>query len=171
LGKYSCYAALDRRRMTVSEVDVDRAIDTVLDSSQQSLKQAFEKAIKSNQPSAKFREVLTACALAKTDSSGFFTQTAVRNPLSQMLAREIEIGHLRPQLHELIEERRGGIIERIGEERGFRYRFADPAMQPYVIMAGIRAGLLPPEAKSALASQSDLFANLPPRRSSGPARS
>jgi Cdc6-like AAA superfamily ATPase len=171
LGKYSCYAALDRRRMTISEVDVDRAIDTVLDSSQQSLKQAFEKAVKSNQPSAKFREVLTACALAKTDNSGFFTQTAVRTPLSQMMGREVEIGHLRPQLHELIEERRGGIIERVGEERGFRYRFADPAMQPYVIMAGIRAGLLPEEAKSALSSQSDLFANLPPKRSSDSRRS
>jgi Cdc6-like AAA superfamily ATPase len=166
LGKYACYAAIDRRRMTIAEVDVDRAIDTVLDSSQQSLKQAFETAIKSNQPTAKFREVLTACALAKTDDSGFFTQTAVRGPLSQMLGRDVEIGHLRPQLHELIEERRGRIIERVGEERGFRYRFADPAMQPYVIMAGIKAGILPQEAKSALSSQSDLFLSLPPHRSS-----
>jgi hypothetical protein len=168
LGKYSCYAAIDRRRMTIAEVDVDRAIDTVLDSSQQSLKQAFETAIKSNQPTAKFREVLTACALAKTDNSGFFTQTAVRGPLSQMLGREVEIGHLRPQLHELIEARRGRVIERVGEERGFRYRFADPAMQPYVIMAGIRAGILSEEARSALSLQSDLFSNLPPRRSSDP---
>jgi Cdc6-like AAA superfamily ATPase len=166
LGKYACYAAIDRRRMTIAEVDVDRAIDTVLDSSQQSLKQAFETAIKSNQPTAKFREVLTACALAKTDDSGFFTQTAVRRPLSQMLGRDVEIAHLRPQLHELIEERRGRVIERVGEERGFRYRFADPAMQPYVIMAGIKAGILPQEAKSALSSQSDLFLSLPPHRSS-----
>lgn len=170
LGKYSAYAAIDRRRMTISEVDVDHAIDTVLDSSQQSLKHAFETAIKSNQPSARFREVLTACALAKTDSSGFFTQTAVRAPLSQMLGREVEIAHLRPQLHELIEARRGKVIERIGEERSFRYRFADPAMQPYVIMAGIRAGILSSEAKSALSLQSDLFTNLPPQVSPMPNR-
>jgi len=162
LGKYSCYAAIERRRMGITEKEVDRAIDTVLDSSQQSLKQAFENAIKSNQPSAKFREVLTACALAKTDDSGYFTQTSVRSPLSQMLGREVEIGHLRPQLHELIEDRRGKVIERVGEERSFRYRFSDPAMQPYVIMAGIRAGMLPDEAKSALASQSDLFSSSPP---------
>lgn len=167
LGKYSCYAAIDRRRMTISEADVDSAIDTVLDSSKQSLKQAFEKAIKSNQPTAKFKEVLIACALAKTDDTGFFTQTAVRGPLSQMLGREAEISHLRPQLHELIEERRGCVIERVGEDRTFRYRFADPAMQPYVIMAGIRAGMLPDQAKSALSSQSDLFANIPPRHSPG----
>ena len=107
LGKFSCYAAIDRRRLTIVEGDIDRAIDAILGSSQQSLKQAFEKAVTSNQPTAKFRQVLTACALAKTDESGFFTQTAVRGPLSQMLGRNIGIGHLRPQLHELIEEKRG----------------------------------------------------------------
>jgi hypothetical protein len=166
LGKFSCYAAIDRRRLTIIEGDTDCAIDTILESSQQSLKQAFEKAVKSNQPTAKFRHVLTACALAKADESGFFTQTAVRGPLSQMLGRNIEIGHLRPQLHELIEDKRGKVIERVGEERGYRYRFSDPAMQPYVIMAGIKAGILTDAAKSALASQSDLFANVPSRSSS-----
>jgi hypothetical protein len=167
LGKFSCYAAIDRRRLTVVEADVDRAIDTILESSQQSLKQAFEIAVRSNQPYAKFREVLTACALAKTDESGFFTQTAVRGPLSQMLGRNIEIGHLRPQLHELIEEKRGKVIERVGEERGYRYRFSDPAMQPYVIMAGIKARILTDAARSALSSQSDLFSNLPRDNRSG----
>jgi hypothetical protein len=150
LGKFSCYAAISRRRVSVIEVDVDRAIDALLESSQQSLKQAFEKAVKSNQPTAKFREVLTACALAKADESGFFTQTAVRGPLSQMLGRNVGISHLRPQLHELIEDKRGNVIQRIGEERGYRYRFSDPAMQPYVIMAGIKAGILTDAAKSAL---------------------
>jgi hypothetical protein len=166
LGKFSCYAAIDRQRPIIMEEDIDKAIDTILESSQQSLKQAFEVAVKSNQPTAKFRHVLTACALAKTDESGFFTQTAVRGPLSSMLGRNVEIGHLRPQLHELIEEKRGSVIERIGEERGYRYRFSDPAMQPYVIMAGIKAGVLTERAKSALSSQSDLFANEPSRPSS-----
>lgn len=166
LGKFSCYAAIDRRRLTIVEEDIDRAIDAILGSSQQSLKQAFEKAVMSNQPTAKFRQVLTACALAKTDESGFFTQTAVRGPLSQMLGRNIGIGHLRPQLHELIEEKRGKVIQRVGEERAYRYRFSDPAMQPYVIMAGIRSGVLTDAAKSALSWQSDLFANLSSRSSS-----
>jgi Cdc6-like AAA superfamily ATPase len=166
LGKFSCYAAIDRQRLAIIEDDVDKAIDTTLESSQQSLKQAFEIAVKSNQPSAKFRHVLTACALAKADESGFFTQTAVRGPLSAMLGRNVEIGNLRSPLHELIEEKRGQVIERTGEERGYRYRFADPAMQPYVIMAGIKAGILSETAKSALSSQSDLFASEPLRPSS-----
>jgi hypothetical protein len=36
-------------------------------------------------------------------------------------------------------------------------------MQPYVIMAGIKAGILTDAAKSALSSQSDLFSNLTSR--------
>ena len=163
LGKFSCFAAIDRQRLVIIEEDVNKAIDTTLESSQQSLKQAFEVAVRSNQPTAKFRHVLTACALARADESGFFTQTAVRGPLSSMLGRNVEIGHLRPQLHELIGDKRGKVIERVGEERGYRYRFADPAMQPYVIMAGIKAGILTETAKSALSSQSDLFASEPLR--------
>lgn len=167
LGKFSCYSAIDRRRLKIIESDVDKAIDTILDSSQQSLKQAYEIAVKSNQPSARYKHVLTACALARADESGFFTQTAVRGPLSSMLGRMIEIGHLRPQLHELIEDNRGNVIERVGEERGYRYRFSDPAMQPYVIMAGIRANILTEAAKSALSSpeQGDLFPSEPVRPS------
>jgi len=165
LGKFSCYSAIDRRRLTIVESDTDAAIDSILGSSQQSLKQAFHKAIYSNQPAAKFRQVLTACALAKTDEGGFFTQTAVRGPLSEMLGRSVEIGHLRPQLHELIESKRGSVIQRVGGERAYRYRFSDPAMQPYVIMAGIKAGILTDAAKSALSSQADLFANLSSRSS------
>jgi hypothetical protein len=165
LGKFACHAALDRRRLTITETDVDQSIDTLLESSQQSLKEAYERAVKSNQPSARYREVLIACAMARVDETGFFTQTAVRGALSQMLGRTIEIGHLRPQLHELIEDRRGKVIQRVGQERGYRYRFSDPAMQPYVIMAGIRAGLLDDAAKSALSTQPDLFAGLASRSS------
>lgn len=168
LGKYSCYSAIDRKKRKVIEADVDEAIDAILESSQQTLKQAYEMAVKSNQPSARYQHVLTACALAKTDESGFFTQTAVREPLSAILQKNIEIGNLRPQLHELIEEERGSIIERVGEERGYRYRFADPAMQPYVIMAGIKSGLLPETAKLSLSSpeQTDLFSKVSLRPSS-----
>ena len=163
LGKYSCYSAIDRRKRKVTEGDVDEAINAILESSQQTLKQTYETAVKSNQPSARFRHVLTACALAKTDESGFFTQTAVREPLSEILQKNIELGNLRPQLHELIEDKRGRIIERVGEEWGYRYRFSDPAMQPYVIMAGIKSGLLSESAKRALSSpeQADLFASAP----------
>ena len=55
--------------------------------------------------------------------------------------------------------KRGQILERVGEERAYRFRFRHPAMQPYVIMRGIRENIVDEKAKQALSSpeQGDLF--------------
>ena len=58
-------------------------------------------------------------------------------------------------------DRRGSILERTGEARAYRFRFAKPAMQPYVLMRGIQADLVNEDVKRSLSSpaQGDLFAN------------
>jgi hypothetical protein len=58
-------------------------------------------------------------------------------------------------------EKRGQILQRIGEQRSYRLRFRHPAMQPYVIMRGIQEGIVDERAKQALSSpeQGDLFSN------------
>jgi len=57
--------------------------------------------------------------------------------------------------------KRGLILERVGEPRSYRFRFKNPAMQPYVIMRGIRENVIDEGAKRALSSpeQPDLFAS------------
>ena len=62
-------------------------------------------------------------------------------------------------LKDFTQERRGRVLQRLGTERIYRYRFRNPAMQPYVIMAGIREDFLDEKAKLALSSpeQPDLF--------------
>ena len=161
LGKHAVYNALSDRRIIIREQDVDQAISDVLQSSQQSLKSAYETATRSNQPGSLHRHILTACALAKGDDSGWFTPTAVREPLSSIYQRNIEIGNFQDRLKEFASPKRGDILERMGEARSYRYRFAKPAMQPYVIMRGIRDGIVDDAAKEALSSpeQPDLFAN------------
>ena len=56
-------------------------------------------------------------------------------------------------------EKRGRVLQQKGTDRAFRYRFRNPAMQPFVIMKGIEEGFLNEEAKLALSSpeQPDLF--------------
>ena len=51
------------------------------------------------------------------------------------------------------------ILQRTGGARNYRFRFRDPAMQPYVIMRGIRDNLIEETMKQALCSpdQADLF--------------
>ncbi|HEV2335481.1 MAG TPA: AAA family ATPase [Stellaceae bacterium] len=160
LGKFAVFSALRSRRLKILEEDVDSAINEVLQASQQTIRHTYEEATHSNQARAQFRHVLTACALARVDDSGWFTATAVRRPLSNILKRGIEIANFQDTLKDFAESR-GPILERTGEARNYRFRFASPAMQPYVIMRGINDGIIDDAAKRTLSSpeQPDLFAS------------
>ncbi len=160
LGKFAAYSALKQGKLSITEDDVDEAINEVLRSSQQSLKDAYETATRSNQARAQFRHVITACALARVDDGGYFMPTAVREPLSAILKRPVEISKFQDNLTDFA-DKRGPILERTGESRSYRFRFLNPAMQPYVLMRGIRDGIVDETAKRALSSpeQPDLFPN------------
>lgn len=159
LGKFAVFNALKSRRLNIVESDVDAAINDVIKASQQTLREKYENAVRSNNSRALFRQILTACALAKADDAGYFVPAAVREPLASILKRKVEIANFQDSL-KAFSEGRGGILERAGTERTFRFRFANPAMQPYVIMRGIDENIVDEEAKLALSSpeQPDLFA-------------
>lgn len=160
LGKHAVFSALERRSLHINEEDVDNAINSVLQASQQTIKESYEIAIRSHQSRALFRHVLTACALAKGDDNGFFTPTAIKDPLSGILKKSQEISNFQGTLEDFV-EKRGGILERLGQARQFRYRFAKPEMQPYVLMRGIRDGIIDEKARQVLCcpEQPDLFPN------------
>ena len=160
LGKHAVFSALSNGRLSVGEADVDAAIDGVLQATQQTLKDSYESATRSNQARALFRHVLTACTLAKVDDAGYFMPAAVREPLINILKRKVDIANFQDTLKEFAENR-GQILDRTGAQRSYRFRFANPAMQPYVIMRGIRVGIIDQAAKQALSApeQPDLFAS------------
>lgn len=159
LGKQACFSAIASKRLSISTEDADAAIDNLLASSEQTFKDAYDVATRSNQPENLFRQVLTACALAPADADGYFAPISVREPLSGILGRAIQIANFQNHLKEFIEEKRGRILQRIGEERAFRFRFRHPAMQPYVIMRGIKDNIVDEKAKRALSypEQPNLF--------------
>ena len=152
LGKGSVLSAIDTKKTQVIEYNVGHSIESILGGSQNTLKSDYEQAIRSNQERARFRQILTACALADTDESGYFTPKQVQAPLSSILRKSIGIDGFNPNLKELASAKRGKVLQQIGSERIYRYRFANPAMQPYVIMKGIQDGLLDEKAKSALSA-------------------
>jgi len=84
----------------------------------------------------------------------------VQEPLADILKKPIGIDGFNPNLKELSSEKRGKVLQQIGSERIYRYRFTNPAMQPYVIMKGIQDKFLDEKATSALSApeQGLLFA-------------
>jgi hypothetical protein len=163
LGKGAVLSSIDMHSIQIRELSVDHAIDEWLGGSQNTLKSDYEQAIRSNQQRARYRQILTACALAETDESGYFTAKQVQKPLTNILKKAIGIDGFNPNLKELSSDKRGDVLQQIGSERIYRYRFTNPAMQPYVIMKGIQDGFLDEKATSALSApeQGSLFSSDP----------
>ena len=159
LARQACFEAIKNRRLSIKDEDSENAVQSLLVSSDQTFKDAYEVATRSNQPGNLFKQVLTACALARPDESGYFAPAWVREPLSAIVDKQIDIANFQEHLRQFLSPKRGEILERVGEERSYRFRFRHPAMQPYVIMRGIREDIVDEKAKRALSSpeQSDLF--------------
>jgi Cdc6-like AAA superfamily ATPase len=142
LGKFACQKAVVRHSTIVHRSDVRAAMDKLITESGESFFEEYRIATESNQVDNFFREVLLSCALAQTDQSGFFTATQVLEPLNHIVREVKKHAHIQRHLSEFISERRGEILIRRGIPRQYRYRFADPLIQPYIIIKGIRDKML-----------------------------
>jgi len=150
LAKYAAISATDNRRLVISEADVDAAMEEFITETAQTFYDDYYKATASNQPGNLFKQVLLACAIAETDDGGFFTPSNIIPPLSKILNRPVEIANFQRHLSEFISDDRGAVLIRRGGERQYRFRFKDPMMQPYVIIKGIRDGMVDEETKAIL---------------------
>lgn len=159
LGLYSTQAAIGRKSKTISEHDVDNAINRALEKTQESTQSDYNDAVHSNRSDSLYRHVLLACALAETDERGQFSPNSVVLPLSEILQRPVKIDAFQQHLQKFIEQERGAVLVRKGKPRAYKFRFRDPMMQPYVIMKGIEEDLIPKSSLSALSfpAEPELF--------------
>ena len=154
LGLYSVKNACDRRSLLITETDVDAAVKRVLEKSQESVQEAYAKAVHSNRGDSLYREVLLACALADTNERGYFSPQSVCAPLTRILKRDsdVQIAAFQQHLKKFITEERANILTRKGRERSYQFRFEDPMMQPFVIMKGIEQEFIDKSAIDVLSS-------------------
>ena len=85
-----------------------------------------------------------------TDETGYFVPTAVLDALNRILKRRMDMSDIQRHLDRFLLKEHGEVLTRIGSAKRYRYRFADPIMQPFVIMMGIHDRLIPPHSKSLL---------------------
>jgi hypothetical protein len=108
-----------------------------------SLASAFDEATYTARRS-NYADVLYACAWGRPDPDGYFSPVSIREPYSTIVGKSRDIDSYNPQLKALTEGR-GQILHRKGRERSRRYRFADPLMEPYVLLRGISSGRIDPD--------------------------
>ena len=136
-------AALDDERMNVTKDDVWSAIRPAVQSTEESVRSAYTTATSSPRKENLFGQVLLACALAKTDELGWFSASAVREPLRVVAKRPaVDIGHYANHLSKFASEGRGDVLRSTGEPYRRRYRFANALLRPFAILRGVEGGVI-----------------------------
>lgn len=142
LALYATRSAVDQKSFEVTGQSVEQALQKALITTQQSVLTAYETAVRSARKDNLFSKVLLACAMADTNELGEFAAQDVREKLAHIAGRRYEIPSFAQHLKEFTESKRGPVLHKGGIARLFRYKFIDPLLQPYVIMQGVRGGLI-----------------------------
>jgi len=133
LGLYSAFKAIESNRTNVTPDDVLDATKTTVQNSH-AIHSDYNKATSSPQKQNLFAKVLRACALAEVNELGYFPAAAVSLPMGRIMGRKYYVPNFSRHLFDLCELKRGPVLKRVGEPRRIRFRFADPMMQPFVII-------------------------------------
>ncbi|MEX0682316.1 MAG: ATP-binding protein [Dehalococcoidia bacterium] len=145
LGLTSSLRAITDNRIRITLEDVIDGLRDAVNNAQESVQSAYYRATVSPRKESLYRQVLLACTLAQVDELGYFYPAAVREPLTRIMGRPYDIPSYLSHLNALSSSERGGVLQKTGEQRRRRYRFADPLLRPYVILRGLSEGLIKPQ--------------------------
>jgi Cdc6-like AAA superfamily ATPase len=141
LGMHSALTAAAHNRLNVTIEDANQALRKALKHAQQSIADEYERATMSTGETL-HRWVLLACALAKTDEHGYFTASDVVKPMNIIMKKNCPISLFTRHLNAFCEDKYGLALHRTAFARGYKYKFRNAIMQPYVIMKGLEARII-----------------------------
>ena len=139
---YAARHANDSESNLLRDQDVAAGIRESVDNAQETITTTHHRAVMSARTDSLYRQVALACALARTDELGYFTSSAVRAPMSEIMRRPYQIPAFAKHMNEFCGDERGPILDKIGTRRNYRFRFRNPLLPPYIIMSGISEGLI-----------------------------
>jgi hypothetical protein len=154
VGQLSVRIACDRLSGVIAMDDVTKGFNEAVKGADHTISTIYEDATYSGHADALWKPVLLACAIAasrESDPLGYFSPTAVLEPLTSILDREsdVQISTFNGHLAEFCEDKRG-VLSRTGRPRAYRYRFRDPLVPPYVLMKGVADALIKADTLASL---------------------
>lgn len=141
LGMHSALAAAAKDRLQITFDDTQRALRKALRYAHQGIAEEYERATTSSEETL-YRWVLLACALAKTDQHGYFTANDLVLPMSMIMKKECSVSLFSQHLHAFCDVKHGPALVRTAIARGYKYKFRNAIMQPYVLMKGLEARII-----------------------------
>jgi hypothetical protein len=136
LAQAAAKIVVENGRGEVMRADLDPAIERSVEMVDESVLNAYHRATTSNRETL-YKSVLLACALANRDERDTFSAVDVRDQLVATTGEFRDIPAFAGHLKDFSGTgERGGILDRIGSQRRYRYRFCNPLLPPFVLMKG-----------------------------------
>jgi Cdc6-like AAA superfamily ATPase len=143
LALYASQSAIRENKSNITVSHLTRAIRQACENAQHSIMSTYSTSISSSRQETIYPAVLLACAMAQKDETGCFRAVDVREPLSEILAKTYTTtSAFNRHLNQFCEDSRGKILEKIGVERHYRFRFTNAMMPPYILMEGLRTAMI-----------------------------
>jgi hypothetical protein len=141
MGRAFARSAIRRSAHRIDASDVAGALEDAVAGVEQSIRAQYNSATFSPNSKAIYKQVLLSCAMAALDSENYFAPRDLARTLGQLLGRAVASDTYNKHLVEFCDAR-GPVLERTGSRNRWRYRFADPAMPPYVLLLARIDGLI-----------------------------
>ncbi len=153
LGQSSSLSAIEKKSTKITEKIVNESIERSFADLDQSLIDAYVKAITETRKGNIFKQVLAACALAEQDDLGRFSAANVEKPLTVIMKKPMSAPSFSFHLNELCSEERGLILSKSGSRSHFRFRFQQPMIQPFIILKSLSTGVIDDQILSSFSSE------------------
>lgn len=151
-GQRAVKKALENRVLIVETTHVEAAMPECIEETDQSVREQYHLSTISPRTGNIYKEVLLSAALAQVDDLGYFAPAALQKPLTVILGRPAKVSLFGQHLKILCDADHGNMLEQVGTARRYRYRFAEPMMQPFILMNGLRDNLVTREQVAELAA-------------------
>ena len=138
LAQEASLEAVRNRRTFVEVEDLLVGIDGAVRRTEHSVRDLYHAGIDSPRQDCLHKDVLLSCALVQKDGREYFRARAIRAWLRSLTGKDRRTGSYTKNLNALCQKGRGPCLVKEGEPRNFRYRFAHPLLQQYVLMAALR---------------------------------
>lgn len=141
LGQNATRSAISKKSLNVTMDDLQTALSKSIETCDEKIKELYARCVRSTKPQNQFKEVLLACALAPIDERGYFSTSAVREPFSKIMGRELDIPYFARHINQFSTEERGPALVREGKPKSYQFRFTDALLRPYVVIKGMTDGM------------------------------
>ncbi|MBT2559349.1 orc1/cdc6 family replication initiation protein [Hymenobacter sp. ISL-91] len=132
--KSAAQYAINSNSNTISLEHFTYAVKRSIQTTAQSLRSSYQKAIITSKGPSHFEEVLAACALSDLDDYDCFTNggTLLHFKGKKKSKTDMTTKDLRYYLDALCKEEKGNILEKIGQGSNIRYKFMNPIMRAFI---------------------------------------